>query len=83
VTDSGPGIPPHLRDAVFDRYYRIRGSGAREGVGLGLAFCRLAVEAHGGRIWVEGEPGSGAVFAFFLPAEADAVQDATFSRAAV
>lgn len=82
VTDSGPGIPPHLRDAVFDKYYRIRGSGSREGVGLGLAFCRLAVEAHGGRIWVEGEPGSGAVFAFLLPAEVANAQDAPFSRAA-
>lgn len=82
VTDSGPGIPPHLRDAVFDKYYRIRGSGSREGVGLGLAFCRLAVEAHGGRIWVEGDAGSGAVFAFLLPAEVASAPDAPFSRAA-
>jgi K+-sensing histidine kinase KdpD len=50
VTDSGPGIPPHLRDAVFDRYYRIRGSGAREGVGLGLAFWRRTAGASGWRV---------------------------------
>ncbi|MDZ4769349.1 MAG: ATP-binding protein [Chloroflexota bacterium] len=44
----------------------------RGGVGLGLAFCRLAVEAHGGRIWVEDAPGGGAVFAFSLPLEQEA-----------
>jgi signal transduction histidine kinase len=69
VVDSGPGIPPDLRDTIFDKFSRLRGAQGREGVGLGLAFCRLAVEAHGGHIWVDGEPGSGAVFAFTLPLE--------------
>jgi len=69
VIDQGPGIPPHLRDEVFDKYFRIkRDDGAARGVGLGLAFCRLAVEAHGGRIWVDSAPGGGSIFAFTLPA---------------
>jgi signal transduction histidine kinase len=69
VCDTGPGIPPdHMRE-VFDKFYRIRHVDAPTGVGLGLAFCRLAIEAHGGRIWVENQPNSGAMFTFTLPLE--------------
>lgn len=67
VADTGPGIPAEYRDEIFDKYFRIKRTNAPQGVGLGLAFCRLAVEAHGGHIWVESEPGQGAVFAFTLP----------------
>lgn len=67
VTDTGPGVPPHFHQEIFDKYFRIKYANAPNGVGLGLAFCRLAVEAHGGAIWVENEPGGGAVFAFTLP----------------
>ena len=70
VRDSGPGIPPHMQRQVFDKFSRVRYTDAPRGVGLGLAFCRLAVEAHGGRIWVESEPGQGSVFAFDLPLDA-------------
>jgi len=69
VSDTGPGIARTHQQDIFDKYYRIRHADEPNGVGLGLAFCRLAVEAHGGHIWVESEPGSGAVFAFTLPAE--------------
>lgn len=69
VSDTGPGIPASHMDEIFDKYYRIRHVDAPNGVGLGLAFCRLAVEAHGGKIWVENAPGSGAVFTFSLPLE--------------
>ncbi|KXK14587.1 MAG: putative two-component sensor histidine kinase [Chloroflexi bacterium OLB15] len=55
VIDDGPGIPYNLREAIFDKFYRINSTSGRDGLGLGLAFCRLAIEAHGGRIWVEGE----------------------------
>ncbi len=70
VRDTGPGIPEEFRDRVFDRFFQVpnRGSAARHGSGLGLAFCKLAVEAHGGRIWVETPPnGLGSIFYFTLP----------------
>jgi signal transduction histidine kinase len=67
VRDTGPGIPRQFRDEIFDKFFRVKYSDAPNGVGLGLAFCRLAVEAHGGHIWVDSEPESGAVFTFTLP----------------
>lgn len=71
VADSGPGIPPQERAHIFEKFGRIQGRrplrGAH-GLGLGLTFCQLAVDAHGGSISVEDgcEPG-GACFAFTLP----------------
>lgn len=69
IADSGQGIAPDMRDKVFQRFVQLEHQGtasSRGGRGLGLAFCRLAVEAHGGRIWIEdGEPG--AVFSLVLP----------------
>ncbi len=73
VTDTGPGIPLHLQQEIFDKYVRLKSSFVRDGYGLGLAFCRLAVEAHGGHIWVESDMNGGAVFAFSLPAAREAV----------
>jgi PAS domain S-box-containing protein len=67
VADSGPGIPTTMQRHIFDKFSRIRHTDAPKGIGLGLAFCRLAVEAHGGRIWVESEPGQGSTFIFALP----------------
>ena len=67
VTDSGPGIPKNMQLQVFDKFSRVKYKDAPKGVGLGLAFCRLAVEAHGGKIWVESEPGKGSSFIFYLP----------------
>ena len=64
VQDSGPGVEEEIRPRVFEKF--AVGSQAGRGSGLGLPFCRLAVEAHGGRIWLE-HPGPGAVFAFSLP----------------
>jgi len=62
VADSGEGVPLALRDAIFDRFVQVDSpeqAASRSGRGLGLAFCRLAVEAHGGRIWVEdAQPGA-------------------------
>jgi signal transduction histidine kinase len=77
VKDTGPGVPGNLKDEIFDKFFRVKYSNAPEGVGLGLAFCRLAVEAHGGRIWVENEPDQGAVFSFALPVAAPSVQPRT------
>jgi len=65
VSDDGPGIPSELRDRLFQKF--TTGDVSGRGTGLGLAFCRLAVEAHGGRIWVDTEPGRGSTFSFTLP----------------
>lgn len=64
VTDTGPGIPADVRGRLFEKF---AASGPGHGSGLGLAFCRLAVEAHGGRIWADSVAGAGSTFSFTLP----------------
>ncbi len=70
VQDSGPGIPEDYRERIFQPFFRV--PGRRGGSGLGLAFCKLAVEAMGGRIWVESREGQGTTFVIHLPKEANA-----------
>jgi signal transduction histidine kinase/ActR/RegA family two-component response regulator len=70
VRDNGPGISPEHLPRVFDRFWQAQSSD-RRGSGLGLAICKAIVEAHGGRIWVESEPGQGAIFLFTLPAASE------------
>lgn len=68
VSDQGTGIPQKYRKQVFEKFERIKhGDNDSKGLGLGLAFCRLAVEAHNGRIWVDDAPEGGARFNFTLP----------------
>lgn len=67
VRDNGPGVAAAEQDRIFDKFTRLRGAGKPGGLGIGLAFCRLAVLGHGGRIWVESEPGNGAAFHFTFP----------------
>jgi PAS domain S-box-containing protein len=67
VKDNGPGIPLSDQERIFDKFTRLRGSNKQSGLGIGLAFCRLAVLGHGGKIWVESEPGEGSVFHFTFP----------------
>ena len=67
VNDNGPGILREDQALIFDKFARVQRKGRPKGLGLWLAFCRLAVEAHGGRIWVESEPGQGSTFYFTLP----------------
>jgi len=71
VKDNGPGIPPADQERVFDKFTRLRGSNKTGGLGIGLAFCRLAVQGHGGKIWVESESGKGAAFHFTFPVATD------------
>lgn len=74
LVDQGSGVPPELRERIFDPFVQVESKDravTRTGRGLGLAFCRLAVDAHGGRIWVEdGQPG--AVFCLSIPNAAPA-----------
>jgi PAS domain S-box-containing protein len=71
IADNGPGLPPHLTERIFDRFYQIDGGRERSssGVGLGLAICRGFIEAHGGRIWAENRTDgvTGAIFHIWLP----------------
>jgi NtrC-family two-component system sensor histidine kinase KinB len=72
VTDTGPGIPLHAQSRLFQKFQQIDpNAGRRRGTGLGLPFCKLAVEAHGGQIWVESDAGQGSTFIMRLPIVAD------------
>ncbi len=69
VTDTGLGISPQNLPHVFERFYRAENSRSRisGGTGLGLAIVKQMVEAHGGRVWAESQPGTGSTFSFSLP----------------
>lgn len=69
VTDTGVGIPPNEHEAIFSKFYQIGSTtkGVREGTGLGLAITKRLVELHGGKIWVESQPGEGSRFSFTIP----------------
>jgi signal transduction histidine kinase len=66
VTDNGPGIPPDLATAVFERFRRIDTKDSR-GLGLGLYIAKSIIDVHGGKIWVESRNGGGSAFHFTLP----------------
>ena len=67
VNDEGDGIPEDYRMMIFEKFSRINTDTYSKGLGLGLAFCRLTVEAHGGKIWVDDAPNGGARFNFTIP----------------
>jgi signal transduction histidine kinase len=67
VSDTGPGIPPADQERIFQKFTRLVSKDGPRGLGLGLAYCRLAVLGHGGEIWVESRPGKGARFKFTMP----------------
>jgi signal transduction histidine kinase len=71
VADNGPGIPPEYQEIIFRKFEQVRAQNAPRvrSSGLGLTFCRLAVESHGGRIWVQSAEGEGSTFYIQLPLE--------------
>ncbi|MDZ4832616.1 MAG: HAMP domain-containing sensor histidine kinase [Candidatus Melainabacteria bacterium] len=73
VKDQGPGIQRELQNRIFERYIQLdqHKSVSSHGFGLGLAICKEIVEKHGGRIWVESEPGKGSQFIFTIPFSSD------------
>jgi signal transduction histidine kinase len=69
IRDNGIGIDPKYSDKVFELFERLHSSSQYEGSGIGLSICRRIVQRHGGRIWVESEPGLGSTFCFSLPSQ--------------
>jgi signal transduction histidine kinase len=67
VQDNGPGIPEADSERIFDKFTRLKNKTSASGLGVGLAFCKLAVQGHGGKIWVEPIPGHGSKFVFTIP----------------
>jgi len=67
VSDTGPGIPAEFHLEVFDDFFRLPTNASQEGMGLGLAIGRRLINAMGGKIWVESDPGAGCKFSFLIP----------------
>lgn len=67
ITDTGPGIPPELRDRIFEDRYRIERDDSEDGYGIGLSLCKRIIRAHYGQIWVEDAGKQGSCFRFTLP----------------
>src|SRR5207245_8914883 len=69
VTDTGPGIPREAFDRIFEKFGQVamHQTTGQKSTGLGLTFCKMVVEAHGGRIWVDSELVQGSTFSFTIP----------------
>jgi signal transduction histidine kinase len=82
IRDTGPGIPQEYHTRIFEKFGQVeaRNTGQKRSTGLGLTFCKLAVEAHGGRIGVESAVGSGSTFWFELPCTAQTAHRTTDGR---
>lgn len=68
IIDQGPGVPEEYKKKLFESFVQVQGRrSSRGGVGLGLTFAKLTIEAHGGAVWIEDNPEGGSIFAFTLP----------------
>ena len=74
VKDDGAGISDQDKNRIFDKFYQVERSGKRQGLGLGLTFCKMAISAHGGKIWVEDNNDRGSIFLFSIPKTISCVQ---------
>jgi signal transduction histidine kinase len=72
IRDTGAGIPTSGQEKIFEKFYQVAENGGPKpkGTGLGLSISKALVELHGGKIWVESEPGRGSTFSFTLPLSA-------------
>jgi signal transduction histidine kinase len=68
VTDEGVGIARAEQDRIFDRYYQSGNGNSARGTGIGLTIAQRFTAQHGGRVWVDSEPGAGSTFSFTMPA---------------
>jgi PAS domain S-box-containing protein len=80
IKDDGPGIPDVARHRIFEKYTRLQIKDAPRGLGLGLAFCRLAVEGHGGRIWFESVDPHGSSFIMTFPVASSTLLDYDYEQ---
>jgi signal transduction histidine kinase len=79
VSDNGPGIPPEYHDLIFRKFGQVEmpRSPRTRSSGLGLTFCKLVVERHGGRIWVKSEEGRGSSFYIELPSDPTSIENSS------
>jgi signal transduction histidine kinase len=85
VRDNGQGIPQEYQTRIFEKFVQVERKRAhlRTGTGLGLTFCKMVVEAHGGRIFVQSVPDEGSTFTFLLPLKAPAAPDPSMPQPAL